>query len=179
MDDQDTRTCRICAETIKRAARLCPYCRADQRKSAINIIPPPWLAWLGWSVMLLVVLGGLSVAYRMFNSGKDFAPFRDQFAIVSSSMEFSKRENGQHIITTIGVVRNNCDYAWKGVQLEVRYFDQEGKLIDMGVEMFSDVLVQPHSESAFRVRTFADRPESAYASHKVFVRSAEDIRRWP
>lgn len=176
MDDANTRTCPLCAEAIKPAARICPYCHAQQRKSVVfaNAMVP----WLVWPVVLFVVIGGFMLAVRLFDRGRDFAPFRAQFSIVSSSMELTTNQNGRSV-TTVGMVRNDSDYAWKEVQLEVRYFDRNDKLVDVGAQGYSDVTVQPHSESAFRVRTLADQPESAYASHKVYVRSAKDIRRWP
>ena len=93
-------------------------------------------------------------------------------------MQFGTGERGRYV-TTVGTVKNDSDYGWKDVQIEVRYFNQEGKLIDVGIQFISDVIIQPHSESAFRVRTIADQPESLYASHTVSVRTAKDIRRWP
>lgn len=175
MEDTNIKICRMCAEPIKAMARLCPHCRTDQRQSALTLVVAPWLVF---PILLLVGLGGLSLAYRMFDPGKDFAPFKDRFEVVSSSMLFSTNQNELYI-TTVGTVRNNSDYAWKEVQMEVRYFDRESKLIDVGAQVYSELVVQPRSESAFRVRTRADQPEQAYASHKVFVRSGKDIRRWP
>jgi hypothetical protein len=178
MEDQtqNAKTCRMCAETINVAARLCPCCRTDQRKSAVTLMLV--VPWLGWLLMLLMGLGVVSLASRMLDPGRDFAPFRDRFEVVSSSMQFSKNEKGQYV-TTVGTVRNNSDFAWEDVQMEVRYFDRENKLVDVGAHRFSDVALQPHSESAFRVRVLADQPETDYASHKVYVRSAKDIKRWP
>lgn len=173
MTEPDTRICPFCAETIRRAARLCPHCRTLQGR---------WSAYLGVALALMtltflvVVAGGAFVAYRLFNPGKAFAPYRDQFSITTSSRQFSTNERGRYV-TTVGTVRNNSDYAWKEVQLEVRYFDQQGKLIDVGNQIIS--AVEPHSESAFRVRTLADQPESRYENHKVYVRTGKDINRWP
>jgi len=175
MNDPTTKTCRMCAETIKAAARLCPYCRTDQRQSAVIVTIAPWL--MGF-LLLAFFVGGFSVVYRLFTPGRDFAPFRNQFEIVSSSMQFNQNEKGAWV-ATVGTIRNNSDYAWKEVQLEARYFDSAGKLIDVGVQTFSDVVVQQHSESAFRIRTIAGQPTNAYASHKVLVRSGRDIRQWP
>ena len=165
----------MCAEAIKPAARLCPHCRTDQRRSAIIYTIAPWLMW----PLILVFSGGLFLLMsRLFTPGRDFAPFRNQFEVVSSSMQFSQTERGPYV-TTVGTIRNNSDYPWKEVQLEARYFGKADKLIDVGVQIFSDLVVQPHSESAFRIRTFADQPTNEYASHKVLVRSGKDIRQWP
>src|SRR5215510_3880973 len=117
MQDPNTKTCAFCAETIKAAARLCPYCRSSQSKGAVHLIVAPALVW---ATVLLFMIGGASVIYRLVSPGRDFAPFRDQLKIVSSSVEFDRNENNPHV-TAVGIVRNDSPYAWKDVQLEVRY----------------------------------------------------------
>ena len=176
MEESQTKICPACAEAVKVTAKLCPFCRSDQRRStALNVKLAPWVAWPFW---LLFICGCLIVFYRVAYPGKDFASCRSQVVISSSSMQFSNGERGRYV-TTIGTITNISDCGWKDVQLEVRYFNQDGKLIDVGTQYISDLFVQPNSESAFRVRTLADQPDSAYASHKVLVRTAKDIRRWP
>jgi len=93
-------------------------------------------------------------------------------------MQFGVDEH-RRFITTLGTIKNDSDYGWKEMQIEVRYFNRDGKLVDVGVQSFPDLTVQPHSESAFRVRTLADQPDSAYVTNAVLVRTAKDIRRWP
>jgi hypothetical protein len=175
VEDQQTKICPVCAETVKAVAKKCPFCRADLRSSVIRIDPAPWFSWV---FMLLFFCGALIVFYRVAYPGRDFSLCRNQIVVSSSSMQFSAGERGRYV-TTVGTINNESDYGWKEVQLEVRYFNRNAKLIDVGVQIFPDIIIQPHSESAFRVRTLADQPESAYASHKVFVRTAKDIRRWP
>ena len=175
MEEQQTKICPLCAETGKAAAKLCPHCRSDLRRSAIRIDVAPWLIW---PLLLLFFCGALVVFYRVVYPWQDFASCRNQVVVSSSSMQFGTGERGRYV-TTVGTVKNDSDYGWKDVQIEVRYFNQEGKLIDVGIQFISDVIIQPHSESAFRVRTIADQPESLYASHTVSVRTAKDIRRWP
>lgn len=127
---------------------------------------------------VLFIAGSLVIFYRVVHPRKDFAEVRDQVSVISSGRQFSSGEKGR-FVTTVGVVSNATAYGWKEAQMEVRYFDQQGRLIDVGVQRLSDVTIQPHSESAFRIRSLADQEENAYASQKVFVRSARDIRRWP
>ena len=68
----------------------------------------------------------------------------------------------------------------ENTRLGVPYFDKDGHLIDTKsdeLECFTAIL--PHDEQAFRSRTVADKPQSAYVTHKVFVRSARDAQAWP
>ena len=135
----------------------------------------PWFALAIW---LLIATGVGIVLHRVLDHGQEFGSVRNLVTVTSSEMQFSNGEKGRYI-TTVGVITNGSDYGWKEVQLEVRYFDQQGKLIDVGAQWFSDVIVQSHAESAFRIRTIADQSDKTYASHRVMVRTATDIKRWP
>jgi hypothetical protein len=127
----------------------------------------------------LVFCGALILFIRVVRPWEDFTKHREEMVVSNSSVQFSDGGERGHYVTTLGTIKNNGSCAWKNVQVEVRYFNQAGKLIDVGVQFVPDVVVQPHSESAFRVRTLADQVESAYASHQVIVRSAKDERCWP
>lgn len=170
----ETKVCPRCAETIKFAAKVCPHCRYWQRKWSIY---NPQL----WTVCGLILFVGYAIIMaKLFNSvvgeGIDFAQYRDQLRIVTSSMSYSATDTNRYI-TTVGLVTNCTEFSWKDVQLETQYFDGSGKLIDTGLNRYSDTVLLPHGEAAFRIRTLADKPESSYASHKVFVRYAKDGRK--
>ena len=105
----------------------------------------------------------------------DFAPFHDQIVVTDSQMHYSQTEKGA-FISVVGMIKNNSKFSWKGVELEVQYFDKDGKLIDTTSDREYNATILPQGERAFRIRAQADRPEAAYASHKVFVRAAKDDR---
>ena len=114
----------------------------------------------------------------LIGPGRDFEQFQDKIVIVDSQMHFGATTNGNYV-SAIGQIRNDSPYGWKELQLEVRYYNKEGQMIDTRTEArFGDTL-PTGATHAFRVRGPADKPESQYASHKIFVRSAKDARRWP
>jgi hypothetical protein len=77
---------------------------------------------------------------------------------------------------TIGKIRNNTAYKLENLVIEVRYFDSNGKLIDVAVEQQYSISIPPNDEIAFKVQTQAAAPESKYASQSVRVVNAhEDI----
>ena len=80
-------------------------------------------------------------------------------------------------VSVVGTLTNRSEFTWKEVQLEAQFFDKDGKLIDTGLERNFDTVILAHGEAAFRIRLVADKPETSYASHKVFIRSAKDGRR--
>lgn len=127
-------------------------------------------------VAVLFVVGAM-LFNNAFAPGKDFGPFQERIAIVESQMHFSQTTNGNYI-STIGQIRNDSDFAWKNFQLEVHYYDREERMIDTRSEKLFQTL-PAGATHAFRIRAQADKPELAYVRHKIFVRSAEDARRWP
>jgi hypothetical protein len=169
----ETQVCPHCAETIKAAAKVCPHCRYWQKKW--SIFNPKWLMAAG----LVMFVGYSIVMAALFDSiagqGRDFAQYRDQIQVATSSMSFSSTETNRYV-TTVGLLTNCSDFSWKEVQLEAQYFDAGGKLIDTGFDRYFDTVLLPHGEAAFRIRIVADKLESSYASHKVFVRFAKDGR---
>lgn len=225
----ETKVCSDCAETIRAAAKTCPYCDRDQRKSAITVsgpsrqssglskslismseatetkacgwcaepirvparvcpycrrLQPKWkrlcelMAFLPVLLLAFLFVGGSIWLGRIFSPGTDFEPFRDQIVVEGSNMHFGQATNG-NFISAIGTLRNNSPYAWKEIQLEAQYYDNDGRLIDTRTESRYGNVLPPGASQGFRLRTPADKPQSTYASHKVFVRSAKDARTWP
>src|SRR5713101_2122572 len=159
----------MCAESIRVAAKLCPHCRHWQRR---------WgLLTAGYGSMPLVFVAfGLAPAIlfdHFLGPGRDFAPFHDQIVVTGSQVNYSQTEKGA-FIAVVGMIKNNSKFSWKEVELEVQYFDKDGKMIDTKSDQGYNVTILQQGERAFRIRAQADRPEAAYASHKIFVRAAKD-----
>ena len=171
----ESKPCGWCAEPIRAAARVCPYCRRLQPKwKRLG----DWMAFIPLLFLVLLFVGGSIWIGRVFSPGREFEPFRDQIVIEGSAMHFGQMTNG-NFVSAIGTLRNNSPYAWKQIRLEAQYYDKDGRLIDTRTESrYGDVL-PPGATQGFRLRAPADKPQSAYTTHKVFVRSAEDVRTWP
>jgi hypothetical protein len=136
------------------------------------------MAFLPVLLLAFLFVGGSIWLGRIFSPGTDFEPFRDQIVVEGSNMHFGQATNG-NFISAIGTLRNNSPYAWKEIQLEAQYYDNDGRLIDTRTESRYGNVLPPGASQGFRLRTPADKPQSTYASHKVFVRSAKDARTWP
>lgn len=169
-----TKACAWCAEPIRLAARVCPHCRRMQPRWARRI-------WVELVVFCALFAGGgawlLLTLRSSLGPGRSFEPHRHQLVVVSSERHWSSATNG-NFISVIGQLRNDSPHAWKQIELEVQYFDAQGRLIDTR----SDTLwatVPPGATHSFRVRGPADKPESAYASHHVRVNWAKDARTLP
>jgi len=171
----NTKTCPLCAETIKAAAKVCPFCGRNQPVA----IKEPWRkmieAWLLLAAFAAIVFGGLYWLARIVGPGRPFELYREKVVVVDPQMHFGSFAAANYI-STIGFIRNDSPLAWKNVQLEVRYFDSEGRLVDTRTEVFWDRRLPPGDQQAFRIRGPADKPGSAYVSQKVLLRSAVDAR---
>jgi hypothetical protein len=85
------------------------------------------------------------------------------------------------MVSVIGIVTNQSEFGWKDLGMEAQLFDKDGKLIDV-IPANGDYLgitIFPHSEAGFKIESKATKRESDYASHKVYVRVAKDIKTWP
>lgn len=91
--------------------------------------------------------------------------------ISGASLSYSKTE-GPSWITTIGTLKNTSPFKLEDILVEVKYFDAEGKLVDVLTESLYEVTLQPSQEISFRVRGVADKAEKNYVSTTVRVVSA-------
>jgi RNA polymerase subunit RPABC4/transcription elongation factor Spt4 len=174
-DNVETKACGLCAEPIRVAAKICPYCRSMQ---------PRWKRqkqfeqWISLGAAFLMMIGLICSFAWLLSPGRDFALFQSQFTVVNPEMSFNVTTKGNYI-STIGQVRNGSPYAWKDVYVEVQYFSKEGKMIDTCTwEDYSEIILAGATQ-AFKVRGLADKPASQYSTQKVFIRSAKDARKWP
>jgi len=108
--------------------------------------------------------------------GLDFAQYRDRIVVFDTATHFT-RVLGTNMISTVGYVRNDSGHSWKDLQLEVQHFDSAGSLVDTKTETLRYQELPAGLTEAFRIRDTAAAEASAYASHKVFVRNANDARK--
>ena len=147
--DQNVKVCPLCAEPIKAAAKVCPFCCGAQTRLAY------WLPYLGlgFSVLILLAFVGLACfwlfpdAFR--SEGRSFAPYRAQLVVGRTSLE---RDQRKPEFWLSGYITNTGNYPWRVRELEVRFIEGEGKLVDVRQPEISEkFVVQPHQEQAFRV----------------------------
>ncbi|HYV36955.1 MAG TPA: FxLYD domain-containing protein [Gemmataceae bacterium] len=172
-ESDQTKACPLCAETIKVVAKVCPHCRHWQKKWSLG--NPRIMAAAGTILLILYSVGMAVFLEQLLGPRRDFAEYRDQIVVISSSMNVSQTEKGRYV-SVVGLLTNRSDFTWKEVQLEADYFDKNGKLIDTGLERSFEAVLLSHGEAGFRIRTLADKPESSYVTHKVLVRTAKDIQ---
>jgi hypothetical protein len=171
----ETKICPFCAETIKAAAKKCPRCCSKLKGEG------SWfLAMLQFGPVVLLLYGPILLGSWWLGGlnrpGRDFGPYRDKILISETAIHFGHLSN-TNTVSTVGFLRNDSPYSWKALQLEIQYFDKEGKLVDSATETLPNQELPSGMTEAFRIRSPAAFDEISYATNKVFVRAAKDARK--
>jgi hypothetical protein len=170
-DVSQTKTCPLCAETIKAAAKLCPFCQARQGRFTL------WREQLGQLVagLSLAVLSGLACFWVFPDtpaSGRNFARHRDELRVLRTSLERVKKKPEFWLM---GYVTNSGSYPWRVHELELRFLDAQGNLLDVRHSaLFDSFVVPPRGESAFRVEFGELVFTNSGVVHQVRVQTATD-----
>jgi hypothetical protein len=121
-------------------------------------------------MLVLTVFSAIGVVHKLnkiLNPGPHYGELLGSLSVTESHMNRVKVTNDQHIYL-YGLITNQSEVAWKDVEFECRFFDKRGALIDAGTGE-SPWVVQPHDETAFRVRIYPSRPIGDYDSYKISV----------
>jgi hypothetical protein len=171
---EQTKVCPFCAESIKTAAKLCPFCRSKQGRYVV------WTQELLFGVPA-AVLSGLAIFFIAWFApdekgvgGRSFTGHRDDLVVLGTSLD---RIGTKPDVWLTGVVTNRGELPWRIHELEVRFLDEHGNLLDVSHPEVEDLfVVQPHQEHGFRVALH--RPVfTNNMTHQVRVHVATDGNR--
>lgn len=143
-----TKVCPLCAETIKAAAKVCPYCQGRQSRFAL------WQQELPGALAMIALVGLACAAIAWwlpdeYREGRNFARHRDELRVVRTLLD---RPTGRPDSWLSGYVTNLRDHPWRVRELEVRFLDAEGNLVDVhSPAVMEPFVVQPRQEHAFRI----------------------------
>lgn len=170
-DVSQTKACPLCAETIKAAAKVCPFCQGRQGRFAF------WQEQLApvISLMLLLVLLGLLCYWALPDvpeSGRKFARHREDLRVLRTSLE---REKKKPEFWLAGCVTNAGHFPWRVHELELRFLDAQGNILDVCHSALSEsFVVPPGGENAFRVRLGELVFTNGGVVHQARVQTATD-----
>lgn len=176
MNDEQTRACPFCAETIKAAAKVCPRCRqALSLRCPRHPITGFFVAILPALAFMFVILGAVVTKFeRILHPQPYYTEYFGSLRITKSEMNWVPTTNGLRIYL-VGLVTNQSHIAWKDLEFECRFFDSNGLLVDAGTGS-SRFTVEPNNESAFRVILTPALSTNEYATFRVSVGTARNIR---
>ena len=174
MIPQTIRTCPYCAEAIKPAAKLCPRCR--QWLTLRSVRNPSVLLWVaGGSLVTVLLVAGSTLLTRMerfWNPKPSYTKQLRALRVIESRMAWRQTTTDRRIHLT-GVLTNQSQVPWRDVELECRFFDTKGVMIDVAHPRCS-LTIQPWDDSAFSTLVYAARPTNTYASYTLTVNMARN-----
>jgi hypothetical protein len=171
-ESPQTKVCPLCAETIKAAAKVCPFCQNRQDR---------WSLWAQDSLPAVVgfFLLGISVLFVLWlfpwqarSEGRSFAGHRSDLKVLPVALDRAKTRPEFWLS---GFVTNTGAYPWRVHELEVRFLDGQGHLFDVlhpAVE--NAFVVEPGREHAFRVKLGTITWTNNAALPQVRVQTASD-----
>jgi hypothetical protein len=170
-ENEQTKICPLCAEAIKAAAKVCPYCRKSQNRRFF-ISKYDLIAF----VSAALVIGMILMFLYLFVGPRNYSPNRDQIEVLNSQRIIEKAEYSTNLVV-FGVLTNKSPYAWQIGGFEVRYYSKDGKIADLSL-CGDEFTVLPHSDHSYRLMVYDQKTIPDYPSYKVFVSSAKDPKIW-
>lgn len=164
---------------IDSKAKKCPYCHHWQNKWFM-IAYHPFCHMIPGILIFIALFCFLGKMFQTtFTEGESFLQYTNAVSIIEAEMVFgvSGCEHDSPTVAVIGIIQNDSDVPWKDINLEVRYFDKQGFLMDtMQREMYS-YMVHSNDNGAFKVSSRREFPQENYDSFKVRIISAKDARK--
>ncbi len=176
LDTAASRACPYCAESIKHEAKVCPRCR--QWLTLRSIRNPAIAAWVYgfphlamFALMGMLILTGLD---RIQNPKPDYTAFVNSLRVLESRMNWAQTSSGTRIYIT-GILTNQSEFAWRDIELECRFLDANGQLVD-AAHPHAGLTIQPHDDAAFRAVVTPSHATNDYASFRVSVSTARNTK---
>lgn len=175
MEEMTSKICKMCYKEIDSRAKKCPHCHHWQNKISMIVWNPAFAVFL---VMIpyVAVFIFIGTAFKgMFDQGEDFTSYRNQITISEPELKFGETSCGPTVVV-MGKMTNNSSLSWKDVQLEVRFYDKNEKLVDTDQKEKYSFVVPANDVSTFKVSIPREFPEDQYTSSEVRILSASDAR---
>jgi hypothetical protein len=152
-ENEPTKVCPHCAETIKAAAKVCPFCRSKQGRYVL------------WRQELLIalpsavlIITAITVIACFFpdeggTGGRSFAGHRSDLVVLNTSLD---RAGTKPNFWITGIVTNQGEYPWRHPDLKDSF------------------VIQSHQETGFRVELGGLAFTNNNITHQVRVQMATD-----
>ena len=111
---------------------------------------------------------------RIQNPKPDYAAFLNLLRVTEARMNWAETSSGLRIYIT-GILTNRSEFAWRDIELECRFFDTNGQLLDAAHPHVA-LTIRPHDDTAFRVVVTPGHATNDYASFRLSVSTARNTK---
>lgn len=173
-ENGETKVCKRCAETIKAAAKMCPYCGGIlSQMENLKIICVMYF--------FALCLGGASICFKNTTiQFESFAEHHGEITVLDFHSYVLQSSNGNSVFL-IGTLTNSGLIPWDNVKLRAEFLDKAGRVvhtIPAGYFGSYDSVIMPRSISSFKISNKVSNAQMEYATCNASVVEADDIRQF-
>lgn len=123
---------------------------------------------------LAIGLTVMCIFNRMMNPAPYYTDHPGALQILQSQTFFKSTTNGPRIYIT-GLLTNQSQIAWRGIEFECRFLGTNGNLTD-AYTTTSYMTVGANDDAAFRVTVVPVKDPAEYGNLKLFVTNARNMK---
>jgi hypothetical protein len=111
---------------------------------------------------------------RFWSSPPYYTDSPDALQVLEPRINWVQTKDGLRIYMT-GILTNTSPTNWTGVELECRFFDAAGTMVDAANPLVN-VTIRAHDDSAFRAAIVPSVSSNEYQSFTISVSTARNTR---
>jgi hypothetical protein len=119
-----------------------------------------------------LVLLAVNNFQEVFHARPYYSEVPEALAVIESRVNWVETANGPRLYV-VGILTNRSDLGWQDIEIECRFFDGTGRMVDAGHGR-AFMTVQARDDAAFRVSLPPGRPLADYQSQRVTVSTARN-----
>lgn len=150
-ENAEMKICPFCAETIKAAAKKCPFC--NSRLSRYALFRQELALGSGCLIVFgcLIVVCALVLPKTFSGEGRSFARYRNDLLVKDCSVSVEGRDTNDYYYNVSGFVTNQGENPWRVQEFELTVTNIQGIADVMHTKVSDPFVIQPHAENAFVV----------------------------